>query len=60
MHEVWLEFSKSESSNLNASHPIYARTRSEMYKKLVCDAETDLKVVIPEGIGLTEGEIPYK
>jgi hypothetical protein len=31
-----------------------------MYKKLVFDAETDLKVVIPKGIGLTEGEIRYK
>jgi hypothetical protein len=26
-----------------------------MYKRLALDAETDLKVVIPEGIGLTEG-----
>lgn len=56
MEEVWLELSTT-STVLTHSHAIYARTVAGMYKRMATDVQTNLEVVIPQGIKLNNGEI---
>ncbi len=54
MEEVWLELAATSE---NHSHAIYARTVANMYQRMAADAQTNLEVVIPQGIKLNSCKI---
>jgi protein subunit release factor A len=54
MEEVWLELAATSAKH---GHAIYARTVANMYQRMAADAQTNLEVVIPQGIKLNSGEI---